>query len=136
MTFTADKIITDDEIAPAIPVLNFWLNKTYPTYAGRYSASGMVGYNRLIALMIAKMTGQGHFPTGVTLPRNAKQASIDKAVELLKSTSYPEEQPGVLMKDGRVIKKGELKAKWVDWTEVLGYKISRFHSPKTFATDL
>lgn len=90
MTFTADKIITDDEIAPAIPVLNFWLNKTYPTYAGRYSASGMVGYNRLIALMIAKMTGQGHFPTGVTLPRNAKQASIDKAVELLKSTSYPE----------------------------------------------
>lgn len=48
----------------------------------------------------------------------------------------PEEQPGVLMKDGRVIKKGELKAKWVDWTEVLGYKISRFHSPKTFATDL
>lgn len=87
-----DKTITDAEIAPAIPELNKWLRATYPGYSGTYTytAASMVGPNRLIALMIAKMMANGFKPVGVTKPDMTQGAYVTKTLDLLRSTSYAE----------------------------------------------
>ncbi len=95
---TTDKIITDAEIAPAIPELNKWLKLTNPTYSGTYSAPNLVGQNRLIALLVAEMMAKGFRPSGVRKPGAATPVVITAAIEMLRSTSYPE--TGVFMPFG------------------------------------
>lgn len=84
-----DNTITDAEIAPAIPELNKWLKATYPNYSGSYSAANLVGPNRLIVLMIAKMMANGFKPMGVSKPVFGSTTTT-KTIKLLRSTSYAE----------------------------------------------
>lgn len=84
-----DNTITDAEIAPAIPELNKWLKATYPNYSGSYSATNLVGPNRLIVLMIAKMMANGFKPTGVARPADRPSLTAI-ACDLLRTTSYAE----------------------------------------------
>lgn len=98
--FQTDRVITPEEIEPAVTVLNDWNKKLYPSFALRYSsdpratqAQGKIALNgsyRLIALFISKYVSTGAKPTLFIKGQDARPATTAYLFDQLRAASYAE----------------------------------------------
>lgn len=98
--FQTDRVITAQEIEPAVEVMNEWNRKLYPTFALRYSsnpaatqAQGFIalkGANRLIALFVSKYLSTGAKSTQIVKGQFAVAGVADRVFDELRVASYAE----------------------------------------------
>lgn len=98
--FQTDRVITAEEIEPAVKVMNDWNAKLYPAFKLKYSsnpnasqAQGLIAMrdgNRVIAILAAKYLSTGAQSLTAPMGQYAPPAVTTKVFDQLRAASYPE----------------------------------------------
>lgn len=98
--FKTDRVITAEEIEPAVKVMNDWNAKLYPAFKLRYSSDpnalqvhgqiALRGSNRLIALFVSKYVMAGAKSTLFLPGHRAKPEITASIMDQMMASSYAE----------------------------------------------